>query len=404
MKTTKVSIKELISYLPKEMLDNIAKEVNVDYQVKYLTGKDVFNILLYNQLNTKNISLRQTELLTQNKIFQIFAGKSSDYKVPHTTLSDRLNKINVTFFENIYLTYLDKLQSLYTPVQYKARKINRYDSTFVGLTSKLLHIGMHNGRKSEKDKPFKNHIKFTIGFNGLFPTSCKIYKDQKDLSDEVSFAEIIKASSYSSKDIAVFDRGLKKRATLKEFWESGIYFVTRADARVQYKEIEHIPFSKNDNRDTDSLIFKKDIVVNLYDGKHHLYDEPYRLIIYTSKETGEDLYFLTNIFDLTAKDISEIYLLRWDIEVFFKFLKQEINFKHFLSRNENGIKVNLYITLIISIMLMVYKKMNKLKGYKLPKIQFYYDLQTEILKIIVKLCGGNPDIVDNLPDSKGFGQ
>lgn len=385
MKANKISINEIVSYLPDELINKIGQEVAVDYQVKYLYGKDVLYLLLYSHLNTKSLSLRECELLSQSKVFQVFVGKTSDYSVPHTTLADRLNSINVKFFENIYLSFIDKLQTLYTADQYKARKIIRYDSTFVGLTSKLLKIGMQNGTKSTKDKPAKNYIKFTIGFNGLVPTDCKMYKKQPEVSDEISFAEIIEESSLSSKDIVVFDRGLKKRKTLKEFWESDIYFVTRAEKRIKYKEIEHIPFSKNNNRDTDRLIFKKDIIVNLYDAKTRIYKEPYRLIIYTSKETGEEIKFLTNIFDLSAIDISEIYALRWDIEVFFKFLKQELNFKHFLSRNENGIQVNLYVTLIMSIMLMIYKKVNKMNGYKLPKIQFYYDLQTEITKIIVKL-------------------
>jgi len=404
MNTKNVTVNDLVRYLPQSTIDKIAKEANVDYQVKKLEGKDVFYLLLFSNLNTKDISLRQTEVLSQSKIYQIFAGKTSDYVVPHTTLSDRLSNINVEFFESIYSTYLVHLQSLYTPEQFKARRIVRFDSTFVGLTSKLLKIGMHNGRKPEKDKPVKNQIKFTVGFDGLFPCRSKVYKEQKDIADDLSFVEIIKSSSLSSKDVAVFDRGLKKRLSYQEFWENEIYFVSRINPTSKYKEISNIPFSQNNYHDTDRLILKKDTSVYLYDKSGVQCKVPIRLIIYTSKETGEDLYFVTNIYDLKASDISEIYSMRWDIEVFFKFIKQELNFKHFLSRSENGIKVTLYITLIIAMMLLIYKRMNKLDGYKLVKTKFYLELQTEIIKIIIKLCGGDANMLDKLPQFKGFGQ
>ncbi len=56
-------------------------------------------------------------------------------------------------------------------------------------------------------------------------------------------------------------------------------------------------------------------------------------------ETNEPICFLINLSNLTASDITELYKRRWDIEVYFKFIKQLLNFKHLISRNENGIKV-----------------------------------------------------------------
>ena len=68
--------------------------------------------------------------------------------------------------------------------------------------------------------------------------------------------------------------------------------------------------------------------------------------------------FITNIENLTTIDITEHYKRRWDVEVVFKFIKQLLNFKHQISRNENGIKAVLYVTIIALICLTSYKKLN----------------------------------------------
>ena len=76
------------------------------------------------------------------------------------------------------------------------------------------------------------------------------------------------------------------------------------------------------------------------------------------------LWFLTNKFDLSIEEIIEVYKRRWDIEVFFRFIKQELNFKHFMSTNINGIKVILYMTLILAMLILMFKKLNNI-GYKI---------------------------------------
>lgn len=78
------------------------------------------------------------------------------------------------------------------------------------------------------------------------------------------------------------------------------------------------------------------------------------------KRVENEVFFITNDFDMTPQEIAFCYKKRWDIEVYFKFLKQNLNFSHFLSTNENGIKVILYMTIITSMLVMIYKKENEL--------------------------------------------
>ena len=102
------------------------------------------------------------------------------------------------------------------------------------------------------------------------------------------------------------------------------------------------------------------------------------------------MYLVTKYIEVSANEIAVMYKQRWEIEVFFKFLKQHLNLKHMVSRNDNAIKVMIYMTLILSMLLIVYKKINKISGFKIAKLKFEIELDNLLIKEIVLLCGGNP--------------
>ena len=77
--------------------------------------------------------------------------------------------------------------------------------------------------------------------------------------------------------------------------------------------------------------------------------------------------------------------------MFFKFIKQHLNVKYLVSRNINGIKVMIYMTMILAILILTYKKLNKIKGFKMAKLKFEIELDNSLIKEIVILCGGNPE-------------
>ena len=128
---------------------------------------------------------------------------------------------------------------------------------------------------------------------------------------------------------------------------------------------------------------------------------PVRLIKALRKEDNSTIVFITNIEELKAVEITEIYKTRWDIEVFFKFLKQHLNFSHLLNRTENGIKVIMYATMIAAILLTEFKRKKSLEGFKIPKRKFAQALENEILINFVVLCNGNPEIARKIiyPDT-----
>lgn len=110
----------------------------------------------------------------------------------------------------------------------------------------------------------------------------------------------------------------------------------------------------------------------------------------------KEILLITNIFHLPAETIAKMYIQRWDIEVFFRFLKQELNFSHFLSLNENGIQVIMYMTLITAMLVMIYKKENQI-GYKTAVRRMGIELETLVIAVAVIQSGGDIKKV-NLPD------
>jgi IS4 transposase len=98
------------------------------------------------------------------------------------------------------------------------------------------------------------------------------------------------------------------------------------------------------------------------------------------------------ILNLQLKKLLTINRRRWDIEVFFRFIKQELNVSHLVSLSKNGIEVMIYMTLIVAMLVLIYKKVNNL-GYKTAKRRFVLELRELITGIMIVFSGGDPSKV-----------
>jgi hypothetical protein len=384
-----MKVLDLLALIPAEYFDKIAEETNVDFQVKKLNGKLIFNLLLMGILESERLSLRVLEELFNTPKFKKLSGIKEDSKSRHSSIRDRITTINQSYFEELFYKIADLLNRKYKRKDFGKYSVERFDSTMVSLSSKLLNFGMQNGLKNKDGEHRINQLKFTVGFNGLIPHKVKVYTDQKYLAENDSLFEIIMENEFERNSIAVFDRGLNSRVKFKKMNDGNKLFVTRINPTKNYKIIQTIT---QDKHETETLIIEKEYKIYLKNAHSTIVKSELRLIIAVSKGTGEVMYFITNIDDLKASEITEIYKMRWDIEVFFRFLKQELNFKHLVSRTQNGILVMIYMTLITAMLLMVYKQVNEISGYKIAKIKFINELDNELLKQIIIECNGDPNL------------
>lgn len=385
--STKISVKSLLDMVGDEVLSRLALETEVNYKSKKLSGEVVFKLLLMSLLDNTKISLRIMEKIFSSSIFKSYSGVAKEQSIRHSSLSERLTSIDCSYFEKIF-SHVYELSKNHFDKELAPYNIRQFDSTSLSLSSKLLKKGMVNGLKDKTGKHSKNQVKFTVGLLNNLPSSIDFYNEQKHLAEDITLRSSILESCISKNEVVVFDRGLKKRTTFKEFNDKGIFFVTRINVTKSVKVLEKNELPKGSQTATLELL--SDSKVHLYHGNKVLFKEPFRLIKACSKQSNEPLFFLTNIEDLTAEEVTEIYKKRWDIEVFFKFIKQHLHFKHFLNYSENGIKVMMYMTMIVGMLLLLYKKLNNIKSYKIAKYDFTEKLNMEIIKEIVVICDGDP--------------
>lgn len=368
----------ILNYIPSNRLDFLALKTGVDYKAKKLNGVTLFQLMLYSMITVKHNSLRVMEEVFSSFTFKKISNKSKSDSIKYNSISDRLKAMDSLFFEKIYEDcckrfnkYLDNSNTIL------------YDSTLISVSSKLIDYGFRCGGH----KGIKKQIKFTIGLTTI-PIYKAFFYDPVYNSEDIALKSAILDCIHSKEKIVVFDRGIQSRATYDEFSEKEILFVTRLKSTARYTILKSL--AMNNKQNDQRIKITSDSQIELY-GKSHAPTKSFlRRIVAQSVETDSELIFLTNIKDMEPIEVANIYKKRWDIEVFFKFLKQELNLSHLISRDLNGIKTVLYITLILAILLTVYKKENKLKGYKIPKLKFSQEIEYELMIQIIKMCDGDP--------------
>jgi len=383
-----VTAKQLLELIPDEEFTSIIKNTEVDYQVKKLYGRNLFYLLLYGLMESSRVSLRSLEDVYKSKKFKFLFNLNNKQNVKFNTISARLANVNLEFFERAYQLVYSTFSTLIPNENALSYKVTSVDSTMVCEAANKIEEGMVLANQHSKTK----HIKYTISLTELFPSSVEVFTQQAALSDDIAIPKVVFNNIDKKEDnIFVFDRGVQSRERLSEMTNKNIFFVTRIQNRSNYEILEE--YSLPENLKIGNLNVLKDLKVLLL-SNHKKYPEPFKLILSTN-EKSEPLWFLTNNFNLSVNEIIDIYKRRWNIEVFFRFIKQELNFKHFMSTNINGIKIILYMTLILAMLILMFKKLNNV-GYKTAKRRFYYQLDDLILDMVYVLAKQYPDFVYRL--------
>ena len=292
-----------------------------------------------------------------------------------------------------------KFSELYDKAEIEKYNLIRVDSTIVADTCSKLKEGIDQ-------KSGKKLVKFSFSFDGVLPSGVEVFTAQKYSSEESALPEAIFShvkKEEHHQNIYIIDRGLQSARAMKEFEEKSVKFIIRSKENRKFEEIES--FLKNSKLSKwDDWEILKDSKVKLYTGipvqnkrgnVHHREEKVethFRLVVIRNEKIKKEFWFLTNEFELTAKEIADYYRKRWDIEVFFRFLKQELNLSHLVSLNKNGIEVMVYMTMIAAMLLLIYKKANAL-GYKTAKRRISMELRDMITEILIIFAGGNPKIV-----------
>jgi hypothetical protein len=385
-------VERLLDLIPPEQLTVLAVDTKVDRYAKKLQGAVIFKLLLHCILTHKDNSLRTMQSAYETLTFQLLNQNDHKGAVSFSSISERLSAINVSYFEKLYTFCVSLYKEHINP---GPEQLMRFDSTIVALSTKLLGVGYQlKGGDAENFR----QLKFTVAYSST-PEVVHFYHDQRHNSENVALKEtIMEQAARDKKSIKVFDRGITARQTWDDFTEQGISFITRVHEGATYKVVKEVDSSIPYPITSATLSIISDQWCSFFSVNKKKTKYPLRRIEALRIKDGRKLVFLSNNEDMTAEQITELYKRRWDIEVFFKFIKGLLNFKHLLNRSENGIKVVLYATMIAAILVQAYKKTNNLKGFKIPKQKLTQEIETEIIKHLITLCGGNPQLLNSLPN------
>ncbi|WP_282630049.1 IS4 family transposase [Empedobacter sedimenti] len=393
----KISLKQVLEFIPKALLSHLSATTKVDYYSKVLHGEKMFYLLLFSIFDNEKLSQRTLEDTFNGSSFKALFGLGEDEKIRRSSISERLSKIDPNYFKEIYEHMYDRFSSFYSGTEIEKYNLIRVDSTIVSDTCVKLKEGIDQ-------KSGKKLVKFSFSFDGILPSGVEVFNGQKYSSEESALPEAILKHAFKEadhKNIYVIDRGLQSTRAMKDFDGRSIKFIIRSKENRKFEELESFLEETNVQK-WDNWLLVKDSKVKLYTGKPiqnkrgnaHFREEKvetaFRLVVIENEKTDKKFWFLTNEFDLSAKEISDYYRKRWYIEVFFRFMKQELNLSHLVSLNKNGIEVMIYTTMIAAMLLLIYKKANNL-GYKTAKRRIKMELSEMITAILIIFAGGDPD-------------
>jgi Domain of unknown function (DUF4372)/Transposase DDE domain len=148
----------------------------------------------------------------------------------------------------------------------------------------------------------------------------------------------------------IMDRGFLDFERLYRFHEAGSFFVTRGKSNLKVQRRYSHPVDR-----TTGLICDQSVVLTGF-YSHQGFEAPLRRIRFKDPETAKTLIFLTNIFVLPAFTITELYRCRWQVELFFKWIKQHLRIKAFFGTSENAVRSQIWIAVSAYVLVAIVKK------------------------------------------------
>ena len=139
----------------------------------------------------------------------------------------------------------------------------------------------------------------------------------------------------------MMDKAYVDFLALYRFHKAGAYWISRPKDNMRYEVIDH----RHNFEPCTGICGDFTIKLTTHKSKK-LYPEPIRMVTYHDSETGNDVEFITNNFEISALEVANLYRHRWDIEVFFKWIKQNIVVKTLWGYSENAVRTHLWVAII----------------------------------------------------------
>ena len=317
---------QVVEFLNEDKFRRIVAKYDGNRYIKSYSVWNQLLTLILGQLS-RSPSLRDCVIALQahrDKLYHLGIGKN----VTRSNLSKANEQRNYRIFEDFAYYMIAEARNKRADRTFGFDgHIYAFDSTTIDLCLSLFEWAKLRRKKGG----IKVHTLFDVEA-GIPTFACITEARVNDINamDEIP---------YETGSYYIFDRGYNDYSRLYAINKLGATFIVRAKKNALYKRLswkrrlEHNVLSDSGIRFAG--YYKKDD-----------YPEPLRLIKYWDAENQREFTFLTNNFDLTALQVAELYHQRWQIELFFKWLKQHLKIKHFYGTSLNAVKIQVYVAII----------------------------------------------------------
>lgn len=331
---------QLLRLVPRHEFENLARRHHRGRKLRRMSRWSQFLALAMGQL-TGRCSLRDivSNLTAQGrKLYHLGCGPIS-----RSSLARVNERQPSTLFEAVFGKLLGRCQAVAPNhrLRFKA-KLYSLDASLIDLTLSLFPWAGYQAKKGA--------LKLHVGLDhcGYLPAFVRVTEGRRH---EIRWARTLRLPAGS---IVVFDRGFTDYHWWKSLNQKDIRFVTRLKKGTAYTVEERRDVTWKNHVTSDQTI-------RLQGKTARACDLLLRRIRYRDPETGKHLVFLTNDFDLAAITVAQIYRERWQIELYFKWIKQNLKIKSFLGRSRNAVLTQFWIAMIAYLLLAYLKSQLRLR-------------------------------------------
>lgn len=345
MSHTNTIFNQLLYLLPRHEFQRAVNRHNGDRYVKYFSSWQQFITLLYSQIRKKD-SLRDitTSLYTQHQKWYHIGLK----KICRSTLSDANNKRPYEIFEHLFYKLLQRCRDLTPRHTFRFKNpLYTIDATTINLCLSIFPWARYRKTKGA----LKLH--YLYDHAGCLPSFLTL------TDGRASDIRVVKDNDFISRllpdSIVSVDRAYIDFKWLYQLNKQGISFVTRLKKNMR-------PISTGQHKAPKSKrVLSDNTVVPPSFFQSGGYHDELRLVTWYDPDTKETLQFLTNNMTLSASTIAAIYKSRWKIELFFKWIKQNLKIKSFLGTSKNAVLTQIWVAMCYYLLLSYIKYQTKFK-------------------------------------------
>ncbi len=340
MNVGKTLFAQIMEFVPWTSFGRIVDRYGGNAGVRRMTCAEQFRVMAFAQLTWRD-SLRDIEVTLGANANKLYA-MGLRHSIHRSTLADANEARDWRIWADIAALLIRRARKLYSDTDLVGLDLKNtvyaLDATTIDLCLSLFDWAPFRKTKGA----VKLHT--LLDLRGAIPAFIHISDGKMHEVNVLDFMPIEAGAFY------VMDRGYLDFTRLYALHQTGGFFVTRAKANMNARRI----YSASVDRST-GVICDQTILLNGFYATQH-YPENLRRIRFKDVESGKTLIFLTNNFVLPPLTIAALYKNRWQVELFFKWIKQHLRIKKFLGNSENAVKTQIWCAVSTYVLIAIVKK------------------------------------------------